>query len=198
VVKTKSLLLLTKSPVVFAGLFCVLLLYGCQAATPEEVTTKFWQALAQGQIETARTQVTENTQHLVTLNDIAQHSTVKTGEVIIAELDATVETIITRNDKPVSFDTVLLKEKDSWKVDYQQTRINISMIPFDGIAKSLQNLGDSFAKQLEESAPLIEKEMESLGNELKEQIDEFGRSLGKPQEEKPQNPGKPKPYPGTI
>lgn len=162
------------------------------------MTTKFWQALAQGQIETARTQATESSQHLVNLNDIAQHSTVKTGEVIITELDATVETIITRNDKPVSFDTVLLKEKDSWKVDYQQTRINISMIPFDGIAKSLQNLGDSFAKQLEESVPLIEKEMESLGNELKGQIDEFGRSLGKPQEEKPHDPGKPKPYPGTI
>jgi hypothetical protein len=185
-------LLSIKSPVV-AGLFCSFLLYGCQAATPEEVTTVFWQALAQGQIETATAQATESTQHLVNLQDIAQHSRIKTGEVVANDLNASVETTITRANKPITFNTVLLKEKDSWKVDYQQTQLNISMIPWDGVVKSLQNLGDAFTKQLEQSVPIIEKEMESLGNDLKEQIDEFGRSL-----EKPNIPNKPKPHPNTI
>jgi hypothetical protein len=171
----------------------MLLISGCQTATPEAVTTTFWQALAQGQIESAKSQTTQDTQHLVNLQDIDAHSTIKTGAIVANELNASVETTITRNNKPVTFNTVLLKEKDSWKVDYQQTQINISMIPFDGVVKSLQNLGDSFTKQLEESVPLIEKEMESLGNELKEQIDEFGRAL-----EKPKDPVKPKPYPDTI
>lgn len=192
-VRTKSPSLSIKSPVIFTGLFCVLLLYGCQATTPEEVTTKFWQALAQGQVETAKARATISTQHLVNLKNITQHSTIKTGEVVINELDATVETIITRNDKPVSFNTVLLLEKDVWKVDYQQTQTNISMIPWDGVVKGLQNLGDAFTKQLEESVPLIEKKMESLGNELKKQIDEFGHSL-----EKPKDPGKLQSQPNTI
>jgi len=191
-VRTKSLSLSIKSPVV-AGLFCVLLLYGCQAATPEDVTTKFWQALAQGQIENAKNQATLSCQHLVNLRDIDKHSVIKIGEVVADDLNASVETTISRTNKPVTFNTVLVKEKDSWKVDYQQTQINISMIPWDGVVKSLQNLGDAFTKQLEQSVPIIEKEMESLGNDLKDQIDEFGRSL-----EKPKDSGKPESHPNTI
>jgi hypothetical protein len=181
-----------KSPVL-AGLFCSLLLCGCQATTPEEVTTKFWQALAQGQLDAAKAEATVNSQHLVNLKDISQHSTIKTGVAVITELNATVETTINRNNKPVTFDTVLLKEQDRWKVDFQQTHTNIAMMPFDGIVKSLENLGDSLAKELEQAVPQIEKEMESMGNALKNQLDEFGKSL-----KKPQDPNKPKPHPNTI
>lgn len=187
------MLLLITSPVRFAGLFCVFLLYGCQAATPEDVTTKFWQALAQGQLEVAKKQATQSSQHLVNLQDIDKHSTIKIGQAVINDPNASVETTINRNNKPVTFNTVLLKDQESWKVDFQQTHTNIAMVPFDGVVKSLQNLGDSFAKQLEESVPLIEKQMEALGNELKQQLDEFGRSL-----KKPQDPSKPKSQPNTI
>lgn len=191
----KPTLLSVKSPVKLAGLFCILLFFpGCQTGkSPEEVTTLFWQALAQGQLENARKQVTEHSQHLVNLQDIEKHSTIKTGEAVIEDSDATVETTITRNKKLVTFNTVLLKEQDTWKVDYLQTQMNISMIPFGDVVKSLQNLGDTFAKQLEKQLPIIQKEMESLGNELKNQIDELGRSL-----EKPGNANKPKSNPGTI
>lgn len=190
----KPTLLSVKSPVKLAGLFCILLLSGCETGkSPEEVTTLFWQALAQGQLENARKHVTEHSQHLVNLQDIEKHSTIQTGVAVIEDSDATVETTITRNKKLVTFNTVLLKEQDTWKVDYLQTQMNISMIPFGDVVKSLQNLGDTFAKQLEKQLPIIQKEMESLGNELKNQIDELGRSL-----EKPGNPNKSKAYPGTI
>ncbi len=182
-----------KSPAVIVGLFCSLFLYGCQTATPEEVTTKFWQALAQGQLETAKTLATDSSQRLVNIQEIDKLSAIKTGEVVANDINASVETTINRNNKPVTFNTVLLKEKDSWKVDYQQTHTNIAMVPFESIGKSLQKLGDTFTDQLEESVPLIEKEMESLGNELKEQIDAFGRSL-----KKPGSPNKPNPHPGSI
>jgi hypothetical protein len=181
-----------KSPVVI-GLFCSLLLYGCQATTPEEVTTKFWQALAQGQIAVAQQQATHDTQHLVKLNDVDQRSTITTGQVAVNDQNAMVETTISRNNKPVTFNTVLLKEQDSWKVDFQQTHTNIAMLPFDGLVKGLQDIGDTFAKELEQAVPLIEKEMESFGNELKKQLDEFGRTL-----KKPQDPNKPKSPPNTI
>lgn len=194
--KTKSVFYSYKSPVKVAGLiYILLLLYGCQSATPEEVTTKFWRALASGQIENAKNQTTQDSQRFVNLQEqeIDKNSAIKTGEAVVNDLNASVETTINRNDKPVSFNTVLLKENGNWKVDYQQTHTNIAMAPLDGIAKSLQKLGDTVTDQLEEQVPLIEKEMESLGNELKEQIDEFGRAL-----EKPNPPVNPKKPPGTI
>ena len=170
-----------------------MLLSGCQTATPEEVTMKFWQALAQSNIENAKTLATANSQRFVNLKEIDSLSTIQTGEVITDELTASVLTTISRNKKAITFNTVLLNEDEGWKVDFQQTHTNIAMLPFEGIAKSLEQLGDSFVNQLEDTVPLIEKEIESLGNELKGQIDEFGRTL-----KKPQTPNKPKAPPGTI
>jgi hypothetical protein len=187
-------LITAKSPAILVGLFCILLLFGCQAATPEEVTTRFWQALAQSQIDVAKNQTTLSSQHLVNLQDIDKHSTIKTGEVNADEVNASVVTTINRNNKPITFKTILLKEKNNWKVDFQQTHSNIVMLPFEGIAKSFQELGDTFTNQLEQTVPLIEKEMESLGNELKEQIDEFGRNLKEPEN----TPDKSKTNPGSI
>ena len=201
-VTINSLRLASKSPVIIAGLFCILLISGCQTGkSPEEVTALFWQTLAQGKIDNAKKHVTTESQHLVNLQDIDTHSNIKTGIAVIQETGegATVETTITRNKRQVTFDTVLLKEEDAWKVDYLQTQMNVSMIPFGEVVKSLQNLGDTFAKQLEQQLPQIQKEMESLGNQLKNEIDELGKSLNKPPIPKaPNQPNKPKPAPGTI
>jgi hypothetical protein len=113
--------------------------------------------------------------------------------VVADELNASVTTTINRNNKPVTFNTVLLKENDGWKVDFQQTHTNIAMVPFEGIAKSLQDIGDTFTNQLEQQIPLIEKEVESLGNELKGEIEKFGETL-----KKPNPPAKPKNHTGAI
>jgi hypothetical protein len=185
------------SPATMAGLFLfvLLLISGCQTnKSPEQVTQSFWQALAQGQVENAKKYVTQDSQHLVNPQDIDKFSTIKTNAANIDEEDARVETTITRNKQIVTFDTVLQKENDAWKVDYLQTQINISMLPLGDVIKSLQNLGGTFAKQLEKQLPLLQKEMESLGKDLKDQIDQFNRSL-----EKSIPPGNTKPPPpGTI
>ncbi len=171
-----------------AGLFCILLLFsGCQTGkSPEEVTSSFWRTLAQGQIENAKKHVTERSQHLVNLQDIEKQSTIETGEAVVNEEDASVPTSIMRHKKRITFNTVLLLEKDVWKVDYLQTQMNISMLPLGEVFQSLQNLGGAFARQLEEKLPIIQKEMESLGDELKKQIDEFGKSIKKPQNQNSQ------------
>lgn len=176
--KTNTIASLLKSSAKYAGLFCIILLCSCQTEkSPEEVTDQFWQELAQGQLDKAKHHVSEHSQHLVNLQDIETHSAIKTGEAVIIDTDATVETTINRHKRLVTFNTVLIKEKENWKVDYLQTQMNISMIPFDDVVKSLKNLGDSFAKQLEKQLPAIQKEMESLGNELKNEIDDLGHSL---------------------
>jgi hypothetical protein len=193
VATTKPVFVSIKSSAIIVGLFCFLLLFGCQEKTPEEVTANFWQALAQSQLAIAKELATSNSKDLINLNDIDKHSPIKTGPVVVDDLNASVETTITRNNKPITFNTVLYRENDGWKVDFQQTHTNIAMVPFEGIAKSLQNIGESFTKQLEQTAPLIEKEMESLGNQLKQQIDEFGKAL-----KKPENLNNPKTDGGSI
>lgn len=193
---TKPLALSLKSPANLAGLFLIALFFsGCQTGkSPEDVTSQFWQALAQGQIDKAKDHATENSQQLVNSQDIEKNSVIEIGEAVIEDSDASVPTTIMRHKKRITFDTVLLLEKDQWKVDYLQTQMNISMVPLGDVFKSLQNLGGAFTKQLERQLPLIQKEMESLGDGLKKQIDEFGRSLENPQD--PNNAKKP--YPGSI
>jgi hypothetical protein len=182
------------SPALLAGLVGLLLiLAGCQTTTPEEVTTVFWEALLHGDIESAKKQATQETQPLVGKQQPIENSSLRTGQITINDLNATIETIITQNDKTLTFNTVLSKENGHWKVDYRQTLINISNEPFSGIIKSLQNLGEIFNKQLEQQIPLIEKGIESFGEELKRQLDEFGREL-----EKQNPPQKPQPYRDTI
>jgi len=185
----------SNSPVLLAGLVGLLLiLSGCQTATtPEGVTTVFWEALIHGDIESAKEQATQETRQLVGKQQFIENSSVRTGQITINGLNATVETIITQNDKTLSFNTVLFKENDHWKVDYQHTLINISNEPFSGIIRSLQNIGDIFNKQLEQQIPLIEKEIDSFGEELKRQLDEFKRNL-----ENPKFPEKQQPYRDTI
>ena len=197
-IRTLSLSLTSSAK--FAGLFFgFLVLAGCQTGKPpEEITASFWQALAQGQLDQARTQVTQKTQHLVGLNDIDKLSTVTTGKATEDDDSARVPTTIMKNRQIVAFDTVLHLENDVWKVDYLQTQLNITLSPLGDVAKSLVELGGSFAKQLQEQLPLIQKSMESqlpliqknmesLGIELKKQIEQFNRSLKIPP--KPSNPG---------
>lgn len=195
VAKTKPSFTAFAGPALLAGLLGLLLiLSGCQTATtPEEVTTVFWEALMHGDIESAKKQATQETQQLVGKQQPIENSSLRTGQITINGLNATVETIITQSDKTLSFNTVLFKENDHWKVDYRQTLINISNEPFNGIIKSLQNIGDILNKQLEQQLPLIEKEIESFGEELKQQLDEFGRNL-----EKQKPPQKPQPYRNSI
>jgi hypothetical protein len=174
------------------------MLSGCQAVlTPEQVTLAFWEAMAQGNLESARKHATQETQHLVTKQQNLEGASLKTGEVVIDGPNATVSTIMTlkkpESNKPLSFNTVLLKENDLWKVDYQQTLNNISILPFGELFKSLRAIGDAINKELEQQIPLFDKQIKSFSEELIRQLDEFRRNL-----EKSIPPEKPKPHSDTI
>jgi hypothetical protein len=206
VVTTKVLLQIfpcqhaTKILAGFAGLFALLfMLSGCQAvSTPEQVTLAFWEAMAQGNIESARKHVTQETQHLVTKQQNLVGASLKTGEVVIDGPNATVSTMMTlkkpETNKNLSFKTVLLKENNLWKVDYQQTLNNLLNLPFGELFKSLQAIGDAINKELEQQIPLLEQQIKSFSEELIRQLDEFRRNL----EKSIPPPEKQNPYPGTI
>jgi hypothetical protein len=205
VVTTKVLLQIfpcphaTKSLPGLAGFFSLLfMLSGCQTvSSPEQATLAFWEAMAQGNLESARKHATQETQHLVTKQQNLEGASVKTGEVVIDGPNATVLTIMTlkkpESNKHLSFNTVLLKENHLWKVDYQQTLNNISILPFGELFNSLRAIGDAINKELEQQIPLFEKQIKSFSEELIRQLDEFRRNL-----EKSIPPEKHKPHPDTI
>jgi hypothetical protein len=188
-----------KSRAFLAGLLSLLfLLSGCQPVlTAEQVTTAFWEAMAEGNLDSARKYATRDTQHLVTKQQNLEDATLKTGAVLIDGSNATVSTIMTlkkpENNKVLSFDTVLLKENDIWKVDYQRTLNNLSNQPLGDIFKSLRAIGETINKELEQQVPLFEKQIKSFSEELIRQLDEFRRQL-----EKSVPPEKQKPHSDTI
>lgn len=188
-----------KNPVGLAGLLTLfLLLSGCQTAlTPEQVTSAFWVAMAEGNLDSAREYATQETQHLVTKQQNLEEATVKTGAILIDGSNATVATVMTlkkaENNNVLSFDTVLLKENDLWKVDYQRTLNNLSNLPFGDIFKSLRAIGETINKELEQQIPLFEKQIKSFSEELIRQLDEFRRQL-----EKAAPPEKQQPRSSTI
>ncbi len=186
----------TKSLAGLPGLFSLLfILSGCQAVlTPEQVTQAFWEAMAQGNLDSARKHATQETQHLVTKQQNLEGASIKTGEVVIDGLNARVSTIMTlkrsENNQPLSFNTVLLKENDKWKVEYQQTLNNLSILPLGEFFKSLRAIGDAINKELEQQIPPFEKQIKSFSEELIRQLDEFRRNLEKsipPEKQKSQS-----------
>ncbi|HEY8159268.1 MAG TPA: hypothetical protein VIF10_11255 [Methylobacter sp.] len=181
------------------GLLSLLfLLSGCQTvSTPEQVTTEFWEAMADGDLDAARKYATRETQYLVDTQQALEDATVKTGTALINGSNATVATHMIlkkpESNDNLSFDTVLLKENNQWKVDYQQTLNNLSILPLGDIFRSLRALGETFNKELKQQIPLFEKQIRSFSQELIRQLDEFRREM-----EKAAPPEKQRPYPNTI
>jgi hypothetical protein len=181
-----------------AGIFSLLfMLSGCQTAiSPEQITTAFWEAMAQGDIESARKHATAETQHLVIRQQNLEGASVKTGTAVIDGSNAKVATDITlknpERNKILSFDTVLVKENDLWKTDYRQTLNNFSILPFGEIFNSLRIIGDAINKELERQIPFFENQIKSFSEELIRQMDEFRRQLEKA------NPPRKQPPPGVI
>jgi len=167
------------------GLLSLLfMLSGCQAVlTPEQVTTEFWEAMVKGNLDSARKYTTQDTQQLVIKQQNLEDATVKTGAILIDGSNATVATVMRlkkpESNKVLSFDTVLLKENDLWKVDYQRTLNNLLNLPFGDIFKSLRAIGETINKELEQQIPLFEKQIKSFSEELIRQLDEFRRQLEK-------------------
>ena len=187
-----------KNPALVAGFFLVmLLLSGCQTIkTPEQVTAAFWHAMARGDVEAARKLATQETRDLVSKQQNLENAKVQTGKIVINGVSATVETVLTlnkpENNKPLSFNTVLSKENDLWKVDYQHTLDNVLNQPLGELFKSLRAIGDTINKQLERQIPLIQKQIETFSDELIKELEEFNRQLEK------NTPPEKQPHRGTI
>jgi len=174
------------------------MLSGCQTvSTPEQVTQAFWEAMADGDLETARSHTLRDGLHLVARQQNLEDASLETGKVLIEGGNARVATVLTlqkpENNRVLTFDTVLSKEDNRWKVDYQQTLNNLLNQPFGEIFKSLGKIGEAINKELEQQIPLFERQFKSFSDELLRQMEEFRRQL-----EKSIPPEKQPPHSGTI
>lgn len=169
-----------KSPVL-AGLFFILL-SGCQSLkTPDQVTLKFWQAIANDDLITAKLYVSADTKQLLQASDPAfKDASFLIGQIVIDADLARVETTANRADKTTTrFTTYLVRQDQRWQIDYQRTQRALSGRLFNGLFKSLEDIGKRLNEQLEQQVPQLEKEMESFGQQLKKQLDKLGEELEK-------------------
>ncbi len=182
-----------KSPVI-TGLFLFVILSACQSPkSVDEVTLVFWQAMANNDPATAKTYSSKDSQNLFDSNieNPLKNASFTVGEIVINDTQARVETQATLpNGNKTTFPTFLVKEEQHWRVDYQQTQYSLSNDIFNGLFKSLQNIGDNLNKHLEQQIPRIEKEADAIGQKLKKQLDKLGRDLEKalPPPQKKQGP----------
>lgn len=160
------------------------ILSGCQTIlSPEQATTTFWKAMANGELESAREFATRETQYLVIKQENLIGASLETDVIVIDGPNAKVATVIAlknhESSKILSFDTVLLKENNVWKVDYRQTLNNLSILPFGEVINSLRAIGDVINKKLEQQMPFFENQIRSFSDELIRQLDEFRHQLEK-------------------
>ncbi|SEF82710.1 hypothetical protein [Nitrosomonas ureae] len=174
-----------KTPRLIGVLGLLFILNGCQTTlSPEQTTTAFWKAMVNGELESAKKYTARETQALVVKQEnIMGASLEKTGMIVIDGPNAKVATVVMlknhENNKTLTFDTVLLKEDDVWKVDYQKTLNNLSILPFGEVINSLRAIGDVINKKLEQQIPLFENQVKSFSDELIRQLDEFRHQLEK-------------------
>lgn len=143
-IKLSQIVVKLKSPVLRIGLFCLLLLAGCNKATnPDDVTIRFWTALAENNLDNAKYYSTEESVQL--FNEKLRNASVQISKVKYDCDGATVETQISLQSAVVSssFKTFLIRdqEKDQWKVDYPRTINNISDKGFKNIITTLKETG---------------------------------------------------------
>lgn len=170
---------------ILTGIFCLLfLLGGCQTIlTPEQTTTTFWKAMANGDLESARRYTTAETQYIVAKQKNIMGASLETGLIVIDDSNAKVATVITmrnpESNNVLSFDTVLFKEDETWKIDYRQTLNNLSTLPFGEVINSLRAIGDVINKKMEQQIPFFENQIKSFSDQLIQQLDEFRHQLEK-------------------
>lgn len=164
----------------------MLLLGGCQTDQPPETVARlFWLALSRNDLNTAKQLATADSREWVGKGPLPawKIETLKVGEVRIDGDQAVVETQVEydrpNNTRILHFDTFLLREDKTWKVDYRKTRSFMPLHPFTELLQNLQNLGESFGEQLQQQLPQIEEGIHSFGEELNDQLKELQRELEK-------------------
>ena len=171
--------------------------------TPSQTVQHFWTALINGDLENAKHYSTAESKTIISeLQKDFSAASVSFGKVNISSNQARIETTLsyklsdkdTDRSSTTTFETVLDKQEENWKVNYVATKKSLEDSKRKkGISKlvdDLQKLGrdvsgklDGVIRNWEEVTPEIKKDLEDLGNsvqkQLQESIDKHGPEIQK-------------------
>ena len=143
--------------------------------TPDEVALAFWEAMQAGDTAKAAMLTTDPKQQIKPLNEASQKSELKIGEVTLkGDAAAVATTIIKKNEdgseKPIDFQTYLVKTEKGWRVDWQQTWNHLTRGGNNSLAETLEELARTFTQGLDQTMdklsdmlPKITQQLQSLG-----------------------------------
>lgn len=170
------------------GLSVLLIMFAssCHAERPpQEIARKFWDALKVQNIESARKYATVETRSLIDTIPVQFHNAdVSFGKIIIDGNTTTIETTlhIHKNgaETTLPIHTVLEKENDVWRVDYQQTMQDLKKTePTSDISKDIQELGKKLSERMDETLGEIKEKIP----EYQEKLKKLGETASKKMEE---------------
>jgi hypothetical protein len=163
------------------ALACCIAGCGITPATPLQVTEQFWEALRADDPVTARELATAATAYRVDgMRDAGAIDEVLLGEVLRGETSAIVRTSLATGDtdgergeiQHITFDTILVRESDSWRVDVAETQRALTGAVF---ANSVRQLGDALGQGVHDFGEALETGAAEISRAIREALEEIER-----------------------
>jgi gas vesicle protein len=179
-------------------LVLLVVLGGCSQTplTPSQTVQHFWAAMVSGDLENARHYVLDSSSLLENeLQTQLENNVITFGVISIQSNEARIETTITnQKNESTTFNTVLEKQLQLWKVNYSATKKlyekSREKKGLDKLVDDFHKFGQNFSGQLDdalknwkEAKPALKKDLEELGSsvqkQLQDSIDKHGPELQK-------------------
>jgi gas vesicle protein len=163
----------------------VLLLTSCFAPkTPQEVAQAFWQAVLHNDVRDAVTYstLTDPKYYDGFAEDWSGYHA-RWGRVVIDGNRASIVSVFSspansgRDDR--KFVTYLVKQGDTWKVDYDHTKQAVHGGVLGSLIDQIGQLGDDLGKQFNSSADDFKHEMDRMSKQLEQMANTFGEEASK-------------------
>ncbi|MGD8572796.1 MAG: hypothetical protein PVF34_07130 [Gammaproteobacteria bacterium] len=170
---------------------------GTTPLTPSQTAQHFWAAVLNGDADQASNYATRDSRSLLKEQghlEQYQQATIAFGQVSIKSDQATVETTLKTEQsaaapQSVTFDTVLQREKEHWRVHYPQTRQLLAKTrekkDLDKMVDDLNQLGRRFSGKLNESledlreaTPELKRDLEALGESVQKDMQDALEKYG--------------------
>lgn len=150
--------------------------------TPTQVSEKYWQAINSGDLATAKSLVTKNTQaNIIDYFALPDDKKITLDEIKLGKEQTSVHTTITsksanaNNADQFDFDTILVLQNGEWKIDAALTQIPTAE-EIDS-AQSADQLSDALDKNLDSMNEALEQGTDILNNFLQQGSKEMSDSL---------------------
>jgi len=148
--------------------------------TPQQVTVAFWKAVVNNNAAAAvKYSTLSDAKYYDGFSRDWKGYQPKWGRVIIDQAKASVVSEFTapansgKHDR--KFITYLVRQDDSWKVDYDQTKLAINGGILNQLIGQLNRFGDDLSRQLDASGERFRLEMDKLSRQLEEMADSFDK-----------------------